>query len=277
MGNKSDRFKAIARYQWMSLLCTMAPDAPFPLRLAEHLLEGDALVDGPNVFVADNFPAARHAAMELTHQYQMARHVTVDDQSITITTPGQQALQALFAEIPKPKRSRVGEMLSDVSGTMIVSIYEWASYLPEATIAPDPADHIPTREELALLPPHVLAFARHIHTDEPHEYLQALTDLWLLNSHKVVPEAWLLPRTQEWIEKIGSDTTVYDGPEVIHFLQIVEEMITAAWPHVHTFAPALLKQAKDVHQGTPREWRIKGFTKMYQTEAKRLKTLSDGA
>lgn len=269
MSKRQEKFNAIARYQLLTMLASIAPDAPFPLRMMQELLSGDAILDGARKSVLESMVNALEVLPTLVEQFDVSKHITVTQNSIAISAEGQRVIAMLLNVTPKPKRSHTGEMLGGFSENFITEVYHWASFLPESDDSTEPSF-----AEIAMLPPHFFKLVLTVvHADASYA-LQALADLWLLNWQQVVAETDLNASNRILLASVVNNIELFgDGSGEIMALQCAEEMITSGTAIGLNAAPSMLEVAQIIHKGTPKAYRYKKFA----SEMKKLRGVLNGS
>lgn len=274
MSKRQGKFNAIARYQLLTMLASIAPDAPFPLRMMQELLSGDAILDGARKSVLESMVNALEVLPTLVEQFDISKHITVTQNSIAVSAEGQRVIALLLNVTPKPKRSHAGEMLGGFPENFITEVYHWASVLPESDGEDEDEDEEPSFAEIAMLPPHFFKLVLTVVRADASYALQALADLWLLNWQQVVAETDLDALNRILLASVVNNIELFgDGSGEIMALQCAEEMITSDTAIGLNAAPSMLEVAQIIHKGTPKAYRYKKFA----SEMKKLRGMLNGS
>jgi hypothetical protein len=252
---QAPEYQADAQRRVLQVLTCIAPDVPFPLQLIRDIVSIDLMTSGPYQSVFDNLvlaPFVAEAALNTTAATQPIT-VDLDQDTVTISAPGQALAKAQLAALPMTehaaRRQRTG--LDDAGIALVVEMYDATAYKPGYGPL--------SREQLGWLAVHlgVLIAAELARADEDDDGLaHALVVLWLLNSHGVVAGDILDAQTRALMDSIEPRASGWNDWQTAHLLiEAVALMIDTHQAAAYAFGSRLLDRAASIlHRDTSESW-----------------------
>src|SRR5262245_33120669 len=122
--------QADVRRRIIEVLITIAPDAPFPIKLIKDVISTDSMIGGPAETVLENLAVAGPVAARGLQRLGVPDEIIQDRdrRTLTITTEGQRILSEQLRGLPPtPQAKRRRELgLDDLATELLIDMYHYA-------------------------------------------------------------------------------------------------------------------------------------------------------